>query len=170
MEHPTHSISFAILEPSALRVYVEPHRVDIDVWLYFMLPDGTRKTVDYAVSMGEEETIFHVLQPGPYVLVFLYYNWEPAMVEWCNSFNLDLAIAPIAHIRRVAAEVSQECRQTNLPQIRNTPDDPYLIPSSGFKYGTLDASKEDYHVYCVLATEHADPKERNFFWQFTFTV
>ena len=59
-----HSIKFELRSESVIRIYVERHAIDIDVWLYSLKENGEiDDVIDRGIGIGTEEAIFALL-PG----------------------------------------------------------------------------------------------------------
>eukprot|EP00698_Gefionella_okellyi_P002655 TRINITY_DN1249_c0_g1_i1.p1 TRINITY_DN1249_c0_g1~~TRINITY_DN1249_c0_g1_i1.p1 ORF type:complete len:2848 (+),score=450.11 TRINITY_DN1249_c0_g1_i1:2019-10562(+) len=169
LDHPSHNVEFELLVESVLRIYVEPHKIDIDVWLNLVRQDGTLKRIDSGITIGEEEVIFQVLPAGSYLVQFLYYNWVHDSTA-CQTFNLDFAIAPLTTVASIGKAVVEVCSADVLPNIGNfsleTPD---VIPEVGFRFGSSDASAADYKVYCVMAPAKPPTDDLAIFvWNYVF--
>ncbi|GAM25559.1 hypothetical protein SAMD00019534_087340, partial [Acytostelium subglobosum LB1] len=84
-----HITLIEITVPSVLRIYTEPHRADVDLWLYTTNPDGTQgDMVDHSITFGHEEVMLDVLQPGTYILQFRYFLWDRSITLDCETFNM----------------------------------------------------------------------------------
>lgn len=92
-----HPVKFTLSAPSVFRVYVEPHKVDVDISLHFDAGDGTPVTETIAGSYAfvGEEVIFVTLQPGSYVLVFYYVGgFNAGKFGLCESAKIEISVKP----------------------------------------------------------------------------
>jgi hypothetical protein len=169
LDLPAHSMRMTLRETSALRAYAAPHHIDIDLWLVEVRPDGSRRMVDGAISVGEEEIVFALLEKGVYELQLLYYNWAPRDREDCNEFNFVLAVQPAAAIRAEAAAVATLCGHAErAPSLFNTPATRVTIGRDGFSFPAADAG---YAVYCAPAhSVPAHSRAPHFVGGFSFEV
>jgi len=92
----SHDISFKLNETSAVRFYVTPkYSVDIDLWLYV---NSTPPVYiqHSSLGIGGEEVIQSVLNPGNYVLQFIFIG---APSSNCDSLDLEASIVPFARLK-----------------------------------------------------------------------
>lgn len=128
-----HQITFTITQESLFRIYTEPHDVDIDVRLY-LVGTSSNTLIDYGISFGLEETLYRDIQPGNYMIQFNYYFWSPPPSD-CETFNMELAIAPLTSVVQQSNSMSYYCGATN--NLPNLPSqlvitDEYMFDGSGF--------------------------------------
>ncbi|EGG18641.1 hypothetical protein DFA_04136 [Cavenderia fasciculata] len=110
MDSGSHTIFIQITQPSVMRVYSEPHKVDIDLWLYSLNPDGSyAQNVDRGITFGHEEVMLDTLPVGNYALVFKYYLWDRSITIDCETFNMELQIDTTADLAEDMANWSDIC-------------------------------------------------------------
>lgn len=87
-------LNFTLTQTSYFNVYVGPHEVDVDLWLY--KSSSPLAIAHSSLFIGSEEAIGMILQPGVYSLQFLYFgtfvgSYDPTD---CDTITLELAISP----------------------------------------------------------------------------
>eukprot|EP01126_Amoeba_proteus_P013350 TRINITY_DN1565_c0_g1_i5.p1 TRINITY_DN1565_c0_g1~~TRINITY_DN1565_c0_g1_i5.p1 ORF type:complete len:1113 (-),score=156.31 TRINITY_DN1565_c0_g1_i5:1878-5216(-) len=124
------------------------------------LPSGSQQTVGMGVSWNEEETIFEHLYPGNYTLTLRYYNFLRASWKDCQSFNFELAIAPVSAFEAQIAEYSSKlCETEHLDELTS-----FTISAiSGFNWG------DPSDVWVVRSNSSFSGKRRDV-WSTTFEV
>eukprot|EP01114_Cavostelium_apophysatum_P014626 TRINITY_DN383_c0_g1_i1.p1 TRINITY_DN383_c0_g1~~TRINITY_DN383_c0_g1_i1.p1 ORF type:complete len:3487 (+),score=923.94 TRINITY_DN383_c0_g1_i1:225-10685(+) len=133
-----HEIAFSLSQNSVFRAYAEPHAVDIDLWLYLINPDGTRKSIDSGVAIYTEEVIFQELTgnsttPTNYVLKVRYFPWNDDVPTECITFNFEMAIEPIDRVKSEAQATASSCKAASvLPANNNATFS--LIPAAGYSF------------------------------------
>jgi len=161
--HNEHKLEFTLTKESYLRVYAEPHEIDIDFWLSLKGQDGNLQLIAYAISFNEEETIFRKLPAGTYVLLFQFLSFQK-LVGDCHSFNFELAIAPVTEFKAEVDAFRSKCPRAS------------VLPIVDLKTISKDSTKwgEDETVFYVLpptTTSLDDPKGLSYdFWSVDFTV
>ena len=114
-ENIQHSITFSLSETSVLRIYTEPHKVDIDVWLYRVEPDDKLTYIDAGVTFNQEEVLFHVLDgkagthPTQYLIKFRYFTWSDKTLGDCETFNLELEIEGLNKVNALKGKMDSDC-------------------------------------------------------------
>lgn len=68
----SHDTTFTLQTASVIRVYTEPHWVDIDVLLFLVKPDSTTTLIDSRLTFNSEEVIYRVLAAGNYLVQFRF--------------------------------------------------------------------------------------------------
>eukprot|EP01125_Pyxidicula_operculata_P010688 TRINITY_DN351_c0_g2_i3.p1 TRINITY_DN351_c0_g2~~TRINITY_DN351_c0_g2_i3.p1 ORF type:complete len:2844 (-),score=811.49 TRINITY_DN351_c0_g2_i3:165-8696(-) len=162
-DHSTHEMSFSLKTDSYFRVYVEPHDIDIDVWLWQMPDNQTggkyvgRTLIGNGISTNLEESLFFKLSGGKkYLLSFQYIQLWATSTGKCETFNMELAIAPVTEF---TSELSRytECKQNSyLPSLS-----PGTIPEQGYYYNAST-------VYSLVSTPTKN--NSNVVFQFDFTI
>lgn len=93
--------SFQIKERSLFRIYVEEHKLDIDIELHTTGADGKIVEGSAPIATGingfGEESFVVSLNPGYYALQFLFWNWENEKGH-CLTFDMEIAISPMLHL------------------------------------------------------------------------
>ncbi|EFA77852.1 hypothetical protein PPL_09350 [Heterostelium album PN500] len=152
----SHSTLFLLKEQSVLRVYTEPHRADIDLWLYSVGDDGKPlELIDRSITFGHEEVIFKTLEAGPYVLQFKYYLWDKNIKLDCETFNLELSIDTTANLANDMT--NWPCGKASLPPANTIPSvvtDDYTYSDPGTLY----------------SIPYTTSKDAVYLWNTTFTV
>lgn len=92
---------FQIKERSLFRIYVEEHKIDIDVELYatdenYNITDLNSPLVTGLSGFGEESFVI-TLDPGRYGLKYLFWNWENEQAH-CLTFDMQYAISPLSQL------------------------------------------------------------------------
>jgi len=157
----SHTTTFTITQPSLFRVYTEPHRVDVDLWLYTTNSKGELvNVVDKSLAFGYEEVLLDRLDTGTYALVFKYYLWDKTNKINCETFNLELSIDSIADLEAYASE-GKYCTDS-LKGKDVYPDG--VIPATI----TQDFEYKDPKLYGAVNV--ATSKQLNYLWNTTFTI
>jgi hypothetical protein len=124
-----HPITFTITEPSQFRIYVEPHSVDIDIWLYNNLT-SIAHTSDYSLA---DEVIYASLSPGAYrIRIYFFGN----VAGTCPSMTTEISIIPTATL--TSRVNSYKCPATALYPTLNIGS----VPATGFTYDSNSASEK----------------------------
>lgn len=134
-----HITTFQIKERSLFRIYVEEHKIDIDVELHRTLPNGTITEHSAPVASGVngfgEESFVVILDPGFYAIQFLFWNWESEKSH-CLPFDMEVAISPMTHLPVRPAKCLEARRHEFLwPSIPSKLDKtvlPYFKEYSGY--------------------------------------
>jgi len=145
-KHRTHDIDFQIEQKSYFRIYIEPHVVDIDIYLY-KLEDSKKHVIDRGVSFNQEESIFATLETGNYSIRFQYYAWSGReKLSDCETFNMELAIHPTTSLEPEVNSINAVCRTgaSKLPMTDkwSTDQDPFVIPETPLSY-----AKDDVYTF-----------------------
>jgi hypothetical protein len=102
-------VVFTISERSIFRVYIPPHpTIDVDIRLLKGSPQSPGGIVEASLTIGDEESILQVLEPGPYFfqvnfLTLVGAGKMPTMDE-CPSFPMEVAIVPSSYIPKSLEE------------------------------------------------------------------
>ncbi|KAF2072712.1 hypothetical protein CYY_005972 [Polysphondylium violaceum] len=108
----SHTTTFTIKEPSLFRAYTEPHRVDVDLWLYTTDANGDfLDVVDKSLAFGHEEVVLAHLDKGTYALLFRFYLWDKTTKINCETINLELSIDTVANLINYAS-LGKQCSDT----------------------------------------------------------
>eukprot|EP01091_Cochliopodium_minus_P008899 TRINITY_DN2090_c0_g1_i1.p1 TRINITY_DN2090_c0_g1~~TRINITY_DN2090_c0_g1_i1.p1 ORF type:complete len:3438 (-),score=854.08 TRINITY_DN2090_c0_g1_i1:40-10353(-) len=104
-QHYKHDIFFSLSKDSLIRIYIEPHVIDIDLWLYQLREDNTIASVIYmGIGINGEETLYKILSGktslntnSKYQITLRYYNPNPTLVQGlnCEAANFEFAIQPV---------------------------------------------------------------------------
>eukprot|EP01119_Soliformovum_irregulare_P024045 TRINITY_DN853_c0_g1_i1.p1 TRINITY_DN853_c0_g1~~TRINITY_DN853_c0_g1_i1.p1 ORF type:complete len:3439 (+),score=826.93 TRINITY_DN853_c0_g1_i1:91-10407(+) len=165
LDTQTHDTYFTLNQESVIRVYTEPHWVDVDIWLYRLKDDGVTidAYIDNGIYVGLEETIFTII-PGAaapagtkYLLRFRYYIWDREHTIDCETFNLDLAISP-------RTSVSDAASRNSCPGAASLPSPPAVPSATPYTFGDFTT------LYNVQANASLAKNRANYFWSFPFTV
>ena len=117
LDAPRPTTTFAVLsaEGAFFRVWIDAHRIDIDVRLFHVDDDtGERSQIDNSLSLGDEEVIVAFLQKGKYLLEFEYYGtYDPV---FCETFDVEIALQA-----RPLATVATCPTQSSLPDLSALP-------------------------------------------------
>jgi hypothetical protein len=63
------TLPFTVTSPSYFKIFVAPHRIDIDLKLY----DSTNKLIEYSLNLkGEPDALVVFLQPGGYNMSIIF--------------------------------------------------------------------------------------------------
>jgi hypothetical protein len=92
----THEFTFTLQSTSLFRIYVAPHDVDVDLWLYRIKNGGREYVASSGLEVGTEEVIQKELSAGDYVLKLLFFgvligHYE---VKDCDTVLMELQIVP----------------------------------------------------------------------------
>jgi len=173
VKHRRDDINFALVQDSLIRIYVEPHVVDIDLWLGIVDSTGRVQNINHQLSLGGEESIFMYLdgsstKPIQYQLTLRYYLWGPLVVSNCETANFQLSISPVSVIAQDQLEIQQLCTKTNslpsLVQNQTMSGTPFVYQSSSPLYQSSS---------CPVSTSSGtnDPCQTNlYFYSWNFTV
>eukprot|EP01125_Pyxidicula_operculata_P010689 TRINITY_DN351_c0_g3_i1.p1 TRINITY_DN351_c0_g3~~TRINITY_DN351_c0_g3_i1.p1 ORF type:complete len:3455 (-),score=945.65 TRINITY_DN351_c0_g3_i1:93-9641(-) len=110
LENQRHTVTFNVKVPSLFRVFVEAHRVDIDVEISNSSGTKIARTIQGA---NKEESVLLQLKPNEnYSMTFIYYTNVDA--HFCETFFLEIGIEPIGTEFQI-----QDCssKTSNLPNI-----------------------------------------------------
>ncbi|KAM9960930.1 hypothetical protein ACTFIW_010090 [Dictyostelium discoideum] len=152
-----HDIFFTITETSVLRVYSEPHQLDVDLWLYNATSTGDIvNTVDRSITFNHEEVVLDVLDAGSYLLSLKYYDWGKLKSN-CPTFNLELAIDTLAELQSKTDALKLCNGATKLPDSTN-------IPKTINQEFTFD----DPSIGFIAPVSNT--KNTLYLWNYTFTV
>eukprot|EP00727_Mastigamoeba_balamuthi_P010232 m51a1_g5831 hypothetical protein (3543) ;mRNA; r:256928-268386 len=99
-------VKFALAEQSVFRAYIEPHRVDVDLWLYEAdaVTGLPTKVVDYRISFYGDESLYLVLpggtaaNPARYVMRLRYWAWDKSVVTACDTFSMELSVTGVRDV------------------------------------------------------------------------
>eukprot|EP01087_Luapelamoeba_hula_P002906 TRINITY_DN1271_c0_g1_i3.p1 TRINITY_DN1271_c0_g1~~TRINITY_DN1271_c0_g1_i3.p1 ORF type:complete len:3009 (-),score=261.11 TRINITY_DN1271_c0_g1_i3:1901-10927(-) len=145
-----HDISFKIKEKSALRIYLAPHWVDVDVWLYKNTATGLNWIMHGGLAVSKEESLVAWLDPTVgddyYLIRFRYYLFSAARPE-CETVNLDIAITPQTKVLKNEHAMEAICRPLlgsghNLPNDAST-----VVDKTGYFYNPTTLFGFDYAAY-----------------------
>eukprot|EP01133_Synstelium_polycarpum_P007915 gene7915-9294_t len=156
--------TFTLSTPSVIRVYSEPHKVDIDLWLYLLNPDlSINSLISRSLSFGHEESILQTLQPGLYSMVFKYYIWDKRVTIDCETFNLELSIDPVDDLNAdLSTWTNKYCKAAstlpNIPYYQN------ITTATAF----TDSSATLYNIPIVAPT--SPNVNALYLWNITFTI
>ncbi|KAK5576095.1 hypothetical protein RB653_007233 [Dictyostelium firmibasis] len=153
----SHDLFFTLDETSMLRVFTEPHQLDVDLWLYNATADGDIiQTIDRSITFNHEEVILDVLDAGNYLLSFKYYDWGKLKTN-CPTFNMELAIDTLAHLKE----------NTDLLNLCGSPaklPDSVAIPAKV----TKDFSFDDPSINYIVPV--SNNKNLVYLWNYTFEI
>lgn len=161
-----HNTYFNLDRDTIVRVYAEPNKVDIDLWLYELKSDGVTidHVIDYTMTFNGAEVLYKVLpggtaaNPRRYLLQFRYYVWNAAVLSPCETFELELGLHPSAAAVPRLAELAAYCANENTFPAPAAPapitDDYAYAPAQNF---TLHAPA--YYR-----------QEADYFWYYDFVV
>lgn len=160
-----HETTFTLYDNSLLRLYVEPHWIDVDLWLYSLKDDGTiDRLIDNGIAIYREEVIFRTLNgsagahPNKYLMRFRYYIWDHFRTASCETFNLEWSIVPLTRAITEGTQLSALCDSSdNLPHFNITFDP---LPSTDYSYAPNT-------TFTLLRTNHQTPK---YFYHTNFYV
>lgn len=126
--HTYRQIPFSVKEASILRIYTEPHVVDIDIVLY---NDQSSSPIAHGgYTFNNEESIVYALQPNVnYTLRLLFWKWVPD-VPSCPVFNMEIVVSK-PHI------LNPLCVVDNWPQAPPATG----MPETAYFYDSLDIGK-----------------------------
>lgn len=169
MVHRSHRTEFTLRADSVLRVYAEPHQLDIDLWLWRLKQDGSQgDEVARSIAWNREEEIFVFLSGSPdspqrYRLTFRYYNWRSVPLSECENFRMELAIEPVQKLRdEAAAAVAAGLCTGALPQ--PGPAGQRIDPETGLSYAPAQ------QVFSVPAQASLESDDPHWFWSYSFNV
>ena len=161
-----HNTYFNLDRATVLRVYAEPHKVDIDLWLYELKSDGATidHVVDYTMTFNGAEVLYKVLpggskaNPRRYLLQFRYYVWNAAVLAPCETFELELGLHPWDAAAPRLAELARHCAPADTFP---APDAPPLI--------VADYAYEPAQNFTLRAPVY-HRQEPIYFWHYDFRV
>eukprot|EP01116_Phalansterium_solitarium_P020047 TRINITY_DN57_c0_g1_i6.p1 TRINITY_DN57_c0_g1~~TRINITY_DN57_c0_g1_i6.p1 ORF type:complete len:3361 (+),score=947.88 TRINITY_DN57_c0_g1_i6:1118-11200(+) len=135
-------IPFTVASLSAFRVYVAPHEVDVDIWLF----NSTGAVARSSLAIGTEEVIQTKLAAGSYSLRFSYFGFstEGYSVDDCDTIQMELAIVPVSLLQQ--RTLSLPCTGELLPS-------PNIVMQSHYNYN----SDADGRFYNVLSSYSGGP-------------
>jgi hypothetical protein len=148
--------NFTLTEASVMRLYVEPHWVDIDFYLW-MSTGTSMKMISYNIAFNSEETLFRQLDPGFYRVQFMYYFWDKSRSKTCETFNMEWAITSVSHAQISANMLQPLCTSLNP-----------AVPQPGPAIVRSDFSISSRSL--VLPAVQRAAKAPYVFWNYTFTV
>lgn len=109
---------FNLTSTSLISIFIPIHpSIDIDILLY----NGTKDHIGPLIVSHQglvEESLYNVLSPGSYVLMFRYYPFfgkELPSSSECPNFPMELAISPIKYLDSINSLISP-CTTSNIPQ------------------------------------------------------
>eukprot|EP01127_Copromyxa_protea_P016033 TRINITY_DN4703_c0_g1_i2.p1 TRINITY_DN4703_c0_g1~~TRINITY_DN4703_c0_g1_i2.p1 ORF type:complete len:1729 (-),score=452.37 TRINITY_DN4703_c0_g1_i2:64-5250(-) len=151
-----HETFFEVKESSMIRIYVEEHMIDIDIELHLANANGTiidssRPVVTGANAFGEE-SFAKTVDPGFYVLKFLFWNWENAKTP-CLTFDMQLAISPVSQLpvrdKKCTISRAHEHLWPSVPSSLKKEDGlPYIKEFSGY-FQQSDVAGFEEHSYNI---------------------
>ncbi|PRP79088.1 hypothetical protein PROFUN_13150 [Planoprotostelium fungivorum] len=116
--HGVHEMTFSLERESVFRILAEPHKLDIDIWLYKIDDQGNTVYLDALLSLeGVEEVMYKTLpggtpnKPAKYLLKFQYFDWEDVS-DTCHSAYIELAIVPKNRAQGIANKMAAVCTGT----------------------------------------------------------
>eukprot|EP00002_Diphylleia_rotans_P007883 TRINITY_DN1755_c0_g1_i13.p1 TRINITY_DN1755_c0_g1~~TRINITY_DN1755_c0_g1_i13.p1 ORF type:complete len:3322 (-),score=584.61 TRINITY_DN1755_c0_g1_i13:304-9891(-) len=117
-------IPFTLQEESLVRIYTEPHRYDID--LYIMNIGVQPPTVvANSISLYDEESILQALSGGKYAFKIAFLPTSDGFVPLkgdANTFNMEIAIFPT---KAIHLPPSTTCHETGIPEVILSPQGYY---------------------------------------------
>ncbi|EGC36415.1 hypothetical protein DICPUDRAFT_54646 [Dictyostelium purpureum] len=153
-----HDTFIPITKESLLRIYTEPHHVDVDLWLYTVdVDDNMINVIERSITFNREEILLIVLQPGYYRLSFKYFNWNKVSLSNCETFNLELAIDDLESLKNNTNQLVKSCDNTPLL------GQEYFIP----KTISQNFTKNDNALYRL---DSYISNQIVYLWNSTFTV
>jgi len=166
VKHRRDDIDFELTQDSLIRIYVEPHLVDIDLWLGIVDSTGRVLNINHQLSLGGEESIFMYLEgsslkPMQYRFTMRYYIWGAITVSDCETANFQLSISPVASVALDQVSIQKTCTQSgNLPNLEQnkTIGSPFVYKSPSVhsrlsscpvstESGTTDPCQTDLYFY-----------------------
>lgn len=158
-------IYFSLQQNSVFRVYVEPHWVDVDLWLYALKDDGTiDRYIDNEIAYNTEEVIYKTLEgqsgayPKKYMLRLRYFVWDHTRQPDCETVNFEMAIEPTS---KANSDPNQKnCAATN-----------FLPPSNNMTFQPIrsDIQHTDNVVYSVR-NNNSTVETPNYFYVYDFKI
>ena len=141
-ENFQHNMYFSLAQDSVLRLYTEPHKVDIDIWLYSVGTDGKLTYIDAGVTFGHEEIIYKSLpgssgdHPNQYLIRFRYFTWGDNTLSSCETANIELEVIPSSSAVQIAGLMTSDCSTKNVfPQISGFDNTSFsLVTGDNFTY------------------------------------
>lgn len=105
MMRPTHVIVFEVPSDTVLRVYMTPHDVDIDLWLYRVVDPSANSTtrerelLGLSIGTGTEESLLETLPAGAYEIMLRFFDWSGGAARLCDVFELEISLLSVAAAR-----------------------------------------------------------------------
>eukprot|EP01124_Arcella_intermedia_P032932 TRINITY_DN7777_c0_g2_i1.p1 TRINITY_DN7777_c0_g2~~TRINITY_DN7777_c0_g2_i1.p1 ORF type:complete len:3439 (+),score=468.43 TRINITY_DN7777_c0_g2_i1:104-10318(+) len=131
LSHTTQTLKFKLRKDSYVRIYTEPHAVDIDIWVWKEEANGDITVIDKGIRFNEEESIFAKMDAGGSYSIqfqFITFGIDEKTLGSCPVFGMELAIEPVTQVQ---AETTQYNCQSSIqfPQITLG-----QIPTTGYKF------------------------------------
>ena len=123
-----HTVLFTVKEESLVRVYVEPHAVDVDLSLRQDLGNGNLafSSIASSFAFNEEETIFTVVPPGSYGLTFSYILSPATTYSSCESAMIETVVKPSSMLSHAPNNMQTKCSAaTRADQLFSGDDSPW---------------------------------------------
>jgi hypothetical protein len=106
-------ITFNVKVTSLIRVYVEEHLIDVDLYLY---NSSSVKVAEGLNLMGEESFVAEIL-PGDYSIKLVFINYGHAL-QACPRFNMEIAINSVFNLPYVKDQCTKAFNHSSLfPQL-----------------------------------------------------
>lgn len=136
-----HNMLFKVDQESLVRLYVEPHAVDVDIALREDLGGGKLSNNDLAGSykFGGEEVIFKVVPPGQYGIVFMYSGGQIGVASVCDAAKIELVIRPTLTVQSSNNNVPDKCNEA-------TPSSQLFLDSTVLNTSSVVALQEGTDV------------------------
>eukprot|EP00026_Physarum_polycephalum_P000008 Phypoly_transcript_00008.p1 GENE.Phypoly_transcript_00008~~Phypoly_transcript_00008.p1 ORF type:complete len:1984 (+),score=285.38 Phypoly_transcript_00008:6000-11951(+) len=135
-----HDIRFSVNTTSLIRVYTEPHSIDIDIKLYDA--NGPKLLASGSNKISTEESFTYLVAANTnYYVELQFYNFLTSPVpDPCSTFNMQVAIAPIP-------PRAQTCpgNANSWPQLPS----PIPVP---FSYNSIDNNVKLYYQQAASTT------------------
>jgi hypothetical protein len=129
-----HAITFTLTQESAFRIYIEPHTVDIDIWLY---KDTTAiaHTSDYSLA---DEVVHKTLDPGNYRIRIYFFG---TLTGSCPTVNMEISIIP-------TADLTQRISSYTCPPTQAFPNiiDGATVDVAGYSYDSTSTPSVVYNA------------------------
>lgn len=165
-----HEITFSLSMTSGFRAYVEPYSVDVDLFLFEVLPTGLNSLIEMSIDSHTEEDIFTVLtvpegETKLYLFRLSYLIWSDPSLQLasldtlCKTFNFELAISPAELVQYLEYLYTDSPCTLTLPSLP-TAEGGHLIT-------------EDFHYLNYSGFQIPAPADTNsafFFWSWQFQV
>lgn len=93
-----HEITFSLKKDSVFRIYIAPHDVDVDLWLYSISQNGQKILItNSSLDIGTEEVIAKTLLVGNYSLSLPFFGYWMGnyIYQECDTIIVEMSIVPV---------------------------------------------------------------------------
>ena len=136
-------ITFTVQEKSVIRVYTQPHVVDIDCALY--LPGDFNPIASGNFTFNEEESFVYELKPNTtYILELTFWGSSSD----CQTFNMEVAIIPSS----LFALPEKNCPGNLVSHWPPSPSATQSLPSTPYRYNSVELGEPLYYQQNIFRT------------------